>query len=172
MQKSIRQLATDLEVSHTAIRQAMADLGITGEKQGHGKPTLLNEAEQEQLASKFFNPVASVNQYRPAASSGLAVRQSEALIPVHQTQPISLTITDSTAQIAQSLTSFYQGFDQGAANSSTVDNALLQQAVMEGAELGARIALAKFGAMTQSKAAAEFEIAKKSGLVAEPEPTA
>lgn len=64
---SIRQTAEKLSVSHTAVRNAIADIeaetGIKlGTSQGAGKATLLNEAEQELIAQQFYAPAAQEQQ--------------------------------------------------------------------------------------------------------------
>ncbi len=62
---SIRQYAEKLQVSHTAVRNAIADIkaetGLEiGTSQGTGKPTLLNESEQALIAQKFYKPAEEI----------------------------------------------------------------------------------------------------------------
>ncbi|MEP1079636.1 helix-turn-helix domain-containing protein [Leptolyngbya sp. PL-A3] len=74
---SIRQLAEKLNVSHTAVRNAMADIeaesGIKmGTAQGTGKATLLKESEQAQIAQRFYRPAADA----PTGSDGTVLHQA------------------------------------------------------------------------------------------------
>ncbi len=71
---SIRQLAEKLKVSHTAIRNAIADIkaesGVEiGTSQGQGKATLLSESEQALIAQRFYKPADE----QPAPTSSAAV---------------------------------------------------------------------------------------------------
>jgi DNA-binding transcriptional MocR family regulator len=62
---SIRQFAESVGTSHTEVRRAMAQLGIEGDPQGKGKPTLLKEDEQSQIAQALgIEPTEPAAEYR------------------------------------------------------------------------------------------------------------
>lgn len=169
--KSIRQLADDLNVSHTTIRSAILELETErghpiGKSGGRGRPTELNEAECELIASKFYKP-AFIQDSRPQAVSGLAVRQSEQAIDVYQTEKLQLTVTDSTVQLTQAVQSLDATLQQWLSNSQTLEAALLQDSAMKGTQLGTQMAIAKVGNAVKSAQAVELELAKKLGLVQE-----
>jgi len=83
---SIRELAVKLGVSHTAIRNAIADIELeTGEKlgksQGQGKATLLDSYAQELIASKFFKPAAEKTSQEATIHQGQMTYGVPGLVP-------------------------------------------------------------------------------------------
>jgi DNA-binding transcriptional MocR family regulator len=172
--RSIRQLADDLSVSHTTIRTAILELETElghpiGKSGGRGRPTELSDRECELIAGKFYKP-AFIQDSRPQAVSGLAVRQSEQAIEVYQTEKLHLTVTDSTAQLTQAVQSLDATLQQWMSNGQTLDTALLQDSAMKGTALGTQMAIAKVGNAVKSAQAVELELAKKLGLVQEAVP--
>jgi len=83
---SIRELAQKLGVSHTAIRNAIADLELeTGNKvgtsQGPGKATLLDEREQEIIANRFYKPATEKASEKATIHQGQMTYGVPGLVP-------------------------------------------------------------------------------------------
>ena len=179
MKKSIRQVAAELNVSHTALRAAIAELVAEhgqpiGESQGKGKPTFLSEAEQALLAKKFLvsHTPDFIYQTRPHETTGIVVHQATTALEVYQPEQITLTVQDSTVQLTQAIQSLDATLKQFVTNGQTLDAALLQNSAMKGAELGTQMAIAKVGAAVKSSESLELQLAKKLGLVPEDAPAA
>lgn len=149
MKISIRQLAEDVGVSHTKLRNAIAQLEAElghpiGESQGKGKATLIDSDEQRIIRAKFWDgdksqpanvEVKSVNveivQYQPSISEKLSAQNT---IPA-----LSLKVR-TTAEIVRSVVGAVSAdMDVALANRNALDETELRQAMERGALNGARL---------------------------------
>ncbi|HIK14596.1 MAG TPA: HTH domain-containing protein [Leptolyngbyaceae cyanobacterium M33_DOE_097] len=149
---SIRELAAKLGVSHTAIRNAIADIELeTGKKlgksQGQGKATLLDSYAQELIASKFFKPATSKES--ASASGGEIVHRSAMTYGVPGLAPVTVHRVKADLVAIDEAKTEYQEIGQ--------------QAVINLAQLAQQYTLVK-GVQTFREIDATFEGVKASAL--------
>jgi hypothetical protein len=97
---SIRQFAAAVGVSHTEVGRKMRELGIAGQPQGQGKPTLLRPADQDALSAALFVSAPVNVEVLPSTDTAMTVHRPSAggLVPLHIE---SLTIHITSANTAQ-----------------------------------------------------------------------
>ena len=165
MNKGIRQLARQIKVSHTAIANAMKDLNITGQSQGQGKPTLLSDDEQARIAA-YLGCSAALNNSTPTLqSSQVSIVPADVVLPVPSVERLDLTVADSSKTRALAMQEFMTTLNTYQGNGQSLEDALLQKAKQDGAELGTQLALAKLGTAIATSQDIERDAAKKLGLV-------
>ena len=149
MKISIRQLAEEVGVSHTTLRNAIAQLESQlgrpiGESQGKGKPTLLDLESQRLLRAKFWNGHKSIPSKEKVKSANVEIVQyqpslSEKLSAQNSIPALSLKVK-TTAEIVRSvIESVSMDMDTSNRNAQTLDEAELRQAMERGALNGARL---------------------------------
>lgn len=126
--KSIRELARYLKVSHSTISAHMSRLGITGESQGEGKPTLISEDDCLRIA-KSINPVSEP----PAIQAVEVVVETTAIETIPQPQYFVPESSFSRELDLQRLKTTIQGFK---ASNQRFRQAMLGLAIEEGKQLG------------------------------------
>ena len=165
MDKGIRQLGRELRLSHTAIANAMRELGITGKSQGQGKPTLLNDAEQARIAEHLGATALTLHNEPQPQSSQVSIVPSDVTLPVARVERLELAVTDSRQSQAMAIQQLMDTLQTYQANGQSLEDAMLQDARRQGAELGTQIAITKLGTAIATSQAIEKDSAKKLGLL-------
>ena len=186
MDKGLRQFGREIGISHTAIANAMKELGIEGIFQGPGKPTLLNEYEQGLIALHFERDLTPQTQSQPteqssaielvqcAAPQGAAqvsIIRSAEVIDVSQVDQIAFVVPDKTRELTAAVEKLTKTIEALQGNDQALEGAMMQNAVQRGAELGTRMAVAEVGRAAEVSQAIKLDLAKKLGIVQDSEAT-
>jgi hypothetical protein len=96
---SIRQFAAAVGVSHTEVGRKMRELGIAGQPQGQGKPTLLSPTDQDALSAALFVPALVNVEVLPSTDTAMMVHRPAAngLVPLH-IESLTINITHANTQ--------------------------------------------------------------------------
>lgn len=168
MDKGIRELARQLGLTHPTIKQAMADLNITGQSQGQGRPTLLNESEQSRIAA-YLGCSALLNSTPSQKSEHVSIVPADVALSLDRRDRMTLTVADNSQSRAGAMQNFMDSLETFQGNGQTLEDALLQKARQDGANLGTQLALTKLGTAIATSQDIERDAAKKLGLVKDSE---
>lgn len=150
---SIRQFAELCSLSHTEVKRRMTSLGITGQPQGRGRPTLLSPADQDAIATSVFSPAPAP---APAPTGSLEV---------YQPAPLDTTGSDASNQryIQQiQLSSAVEGFGT---NRRNLRSALLARAREDGRQLGHEMATVEISEALSTYEQVQRQAGKGLGVV-------
>lgn len=167
--KSIRTFADELGVSHNTVRKAIQSieesLGMSiGQCQGKGKPTLLNQDEQDLIRSKVASVPGSsqvaMTLYQPSSLD--KKRLNTAITPQTYTYQSTGEIID--AEILNTDTNIAVATD----NFSGLKEALLMNAKQQGQKLGADMFAEMYGTAFKTFDDLQNKMGKQQGLVKDP----
>ena len=157
---SIRKFAEVCAVSHTEVQRRMKELNIEGLPQGKGLPTLLNPAEQDQIAQALFIPAT-------AAPPAQKVDVIGGGIGIYSPPPLALR--GSNGELSRNIQTMHMtmalsGFKQ---NQAGFRDALLGMAAESGRQLGHDMAVAEMSNALATHAAMQTQSGKQLGVVEE-----
>ena len=161
---SIRQFANVCGVSHTEIARKMRELGIEGQPQGKGLPTLLSEGDQDKIASALVIPL------EPTPAPAVEVEVIGGGLSVYTPAPLATRGTDSSLSRhlqTQQLSHSVQGFK---ANQASFRDALLAMATEQGRQLGHEMQVSMMNAAMAQFGQLQTAVGNDLGVVAQPTP--
>lgn len=183
--KGLRQFGREIGISHTAIANAMNELGITGRSQGPGRPTLLNEYEQGLIALHFERDLTPqtteltaerglielVQRGTPHKVAQVSIVHSAEVVDVSQVDQIAFVVPDKTRELTAAVEKLTKTLKALQGNDQALEGAMMQNAVQRGVELGTRMAVAEVGHAAEISQAIKLDLAKKLGIVQDSEAT-
>lgn len=134
---SIREFSELCGISHTEMSRKMAALGIIGNPQGRGKPTLLSPADQDALSQALFTPAVKPSEVHTEPSGG---------VQVYVPQPLFLRGSDGSADRLRGEMVLGGAVGQWMSNQNAFHAALLASSQERGAQLGAQMFATEMGA--------------------------
>jgi DNA-binding transcriptional MocR family regulator len=158
--ESIRQLAKHLKVSHTTVSSHMSRLGITGESQGEGKPTLISEDDCLRIA-RSINPVLEP----PAVQAVEVVVETTAIESIPQPQYFVPESSFSRQLDLHRLKGSIQGFKS---NQQRFRDAMLSLAIEQGRQLGHEMKAAMLDTTFATFESVGNETSEELGLTQQP----
>ncbi len=159
---SIRQLAAALNLSHTEIKRRMASLGIVGNPQGQGRPTLLSPADQDAIAGEGMPTTAPL----PPLPTVEAVPVGGEL-NLYRPTPLVTTGRDGHLARATAAAAMDSHLASFTANREAFKDALLARAKEDGAQLGAAMFHTQLGTALKTYEALQSHAGGELGVVGE-----
>ena len=152
---SIRQFAELCSLSHTEIKRRMTSLGITGQPQGRGRPTLLSPADQDAIATSVFSP-APADAPAPAGS-----------LEVYSPDPLATIGSDASGQRYIQQIQLSGAVETFGTNQQNFRSAMLARAREQGRQLGHEMAATEISEALSTYEQVQKTAGKGLGVVAD-----
>lgn len=157
---SIREFASVCQVSHTEIKRRMESLGITGQPQGRGKPTLLSTDDQDAIARTLFTPAPpSPSPHVDSTTGGL---------DIYRPAPLATMGTDGSAARYRGEMQLGASVHGWKGNMGSFRNALKAMARETGTQLGAEMFTEEMNAAMATYQRLQTTAGKDLGVIATP----